>query len=263
LLNEEKGHGKDEKVNQQVGSKDNHEKFREGVKGCAGGEEGLHGNSIGCDYSCGHLLSFTAYIIEKRIEKRSVSSHCGRFDVAKFNIRSRRRILTPFSKLELLVGIGRVVKPLPSTSSNKYINVLEDKGCLHLTKLLKIVLDEIRILKLRKIVVVTIVMFNIPRLRHHPVKPVEKTPPERSNGKLKSVPTLLIWMALIISSMTGVVSNHGPSGESPGGQTNDSCKVDAKSHGEHSNEGAHVGPPNHFIQVAHIIVSLLLFESLS
>lgn len=61
-------------MEQQVGSNYNHEKFREGIKGCGGGEEGLDGNSIGCDYSCGHLLSFTACIIEKMIGIMKVSA---------------------------------------------------------------------------------------------------------------------------------------------------------------------------------------------
>ena len=106
-------------------------------------------------------------------------------------------------------------------------------------------------------------MFNIPGFGHHPIKPVSKTSPESSNGELESVPTLLTWMAFIVSSVTSVVSNHGPSGEGPGGKTNNGNEVNAESHGQHSNGSAEVGPSNDFIEVADIIVSLFLFKSFS
>ena len=216
-------------MEEKVRSNDHHDELREGVERCLIEEKCLDGDSIGCNDSSRDFFPFT----------------------------------TPFGKLEFLVSIGGIVEPLPGTGSNEYIEVLEEEGCLHIPEFGQVIFNKIRILEFGKVVMMTIVMFHIPSFWHHPIKPISEPTPERSNGELESMPAFLIGVHPIISTVTGMVGDHGPSGEGPGGQGNNGDKVDAHSHGKHSHGGTHVGPSDDFIEVADIIFSLLLFESFS
>ena len=124
--------------------------------------------------------------------------------------------LTPFCELKLLVGVGRVIKPLPGACSNEHINVFENQRDLHVAKLLEVVLYKIGVLKLRKVVMMTVIMLHVPGLGHHPVEPVIESAPEGTDCELEPMPAFFIGMALVITSMARVMSDHGPSGEGPG-----------------------------------------------
>lgn len=70
-------------------------------------------------------------------------------------------------------------------------------------------------------------------------------------------------MAAIVSTVAGVMGDHGPPGESPRGQGEDGDEVDAQSHGQQTNGGTGVGPADHLVEMADVGLSLLLLELLA
>lgn len=75
------------------------------------------------------------------------------------------------SKLELLVGVGGVVGPLPSEDVDEDNKVLDGERDVQDADVLEVVLDEVRVVELREAVVVAVVVLNVPSLWHHPVEP--------------------------------------------------------------------------------------------
>ena len=63
--------------------------------------------------------------------------------------------------------------------------------------------------------------------------------------------------------MAGVMGDHGPTGEGPGGQGEDGDEVDAQSHGQHANGGAGVRPADHLVQMTDVGLTLLLLKLLT
>mmetsp|Transcript_21555 Transcript_21555/g.27201 ORF Transcript_21555/g.27201 Transcript_21555/m.27201 type:complete len:119 (-) Transcript_21555:113-469(-) len=109
----------------------------------------------------------------------------------------------------------------------------------------------------------TIVVFYVPGLWHHPIKPVRDTAPEGSNGELKSVPSALIWVALVVPTMASVMGNHGPSGKGPCGEGHNTDEVYTETHGEKTNRCTEVRPSYNFVQMTYIVFSLLLLQFFS
>jgi hypothetical protein len=110
---------------------------------------------------------------------------------------------------------------------------------------------------------VTIVVFHIPSLGHHPIEPITQAVPQPPNGEFESIPPVLVGMALVVATMAGVVRNHGPSGEGKGGQGNDREESHSESHGEHSDGSAEVGPEDHLVEVADVCIALIFLEFFS
>ena len=67
-------------------------------------------------------------------------------------------------------------------------------------------------------------------------------------------------MAAVVSSVAGVVGDHGPPSEGPGGQGEDGDEVHAQSHGQKADGRAGVGPADHLVEMTDVGVSLLLLE---
>jgi hypothetical protein len=109
----------------------------------------------------------------------------------------------------------------------------------------------------------TVVVFHIPSLGHHPIKPITHAPPGTTHSELEPIPTTLVGVAFIIPTMTSVVCNHCPSGEGKGRQRHNGDDANTKSHGEQSNQSAHVTPHDHFVEVTNVSVALVLFEFIS
>jgi len=107
---------------------------------------------------------------------------------------------------------------------------------------------------------VTIVMFHVPSLGHHPVEPITQAVPQPPDGEFESIPPVLVGMALIVATMAGVMRNHGPSGEGEGGEGKDGEESHSESHGEHSDDSADVGPEDHFVEVADVCIALVSLE---
>lgn len=78
---------------------------------------------------------------------------------------------------------------------------------------------------------VTVVVLHVPSLWHHPVEPVTQAVPERTDGKLETIPTLLVRVALIVAAVTGVVGNHRPTGKRPQRKEERRDKVGGSPHG--------------------------------
>ena len=91
-------------------------------------------------------------------------------------------------------------------------------------------------------------------------EPIANATPSAADGKLEAVPTSLVGVAAIVSTVAGVVGNHGPPGEGPGGQGKDRDEVHAQSHGQNANGRAGVGPADHLVEMADVGLSLLLLE---
>jgi len=95
-------------------------------------------------------------------------------------------------------------------------------------------------------------VFNIPCLRHHPIKPITQSVPEAINGEFESIPSFLVGVALVVSTVTRVVSNHGPSSEGEGGQGENGNNVHTEAHGEHADKTTGVGPHDHLLEMTDI-----------
>ena len=67
-------------------------------------------------------------------------------------------------------------------------------------------------------------------------------------------------MAAIVSTVAGVMSNHGPTGEGPRAESDDTNKVDAEAHGKDTNGSTGVGPANHLVEVTNVGIALLLLQ---
>ena len=67
-------------------------------------------------------------------------------------------------------------------------------------------------------------------------------------------------MDAVVSSVAGVVGDHGPPSEGPGGQGEDGDEVYAQPHGQKADGRAGVGPADHLVEMADVGVSLLLLE---
>jgi len=109
----------------------------------------------------------------------------------------------------------------------------------------------------------TVVVFHIPSLGHHPIEPITHALPGPTNGELEPIPTTLIGVAFIIPPMASVVGNHCPPGKGKGRQGRDRDDTHTKSHGEHSDQSAHVTPHDHFVEMTYVSVALVLFEFIS
>jgi hypothetical protein len=109
----------------------------------------------------------------------------------------------------------------------------------------------------------TVVMFDIPRLGHHPIEPIAHTLPSSTNGELEPIPTTLVGVAFIIPPMTSVVRNHCPPGKGKCRQRHNGDDANTESHGKHSHQSAHVTPHDHFLEVSNVSVALVLFEFIS
>jgi hypothetical protein len=110
---------------------------------------------------------------------------------------------------------------------------------------------------------VTIVVFHIPSLGHHPIEPITHTVPRSTDSKLEPIPTTLVGVAFIIAPMTSVVRNHCPPCEGKSRQGHDGYDTNAKPHGKQTHQAAHVTPHDHFVQMTYISVALVLFEFIS
>jgi hypothetical protein len=109
----------------------------------------------------------------------------------------------------------------------------------------------------------TVVVFHIPSLGHHPIEPIAHALPGSTNSELEPIPTALVGVAFIIPPMTSVVRNHCPPGEGESRQRHDGDDTHTKSHGKQPHQSAHVTPHDHFVKVTHISVALVLFEFIS
>jgi len=110
---------------------------------------------------------------------------------------------------------------------------------------------------------VAIVMFHVPSLWHHPIEPITHAVPQSTHCEFESIPPVLVGMALVIAAMTGVMRNHGPSGEGEGGQRNNGKESHSESHSEHSDGSADVGPEDHFVEMADVCISLVSVQLFS
>ena len=63
-------------------------------------------------------------------------------------------------------------------------------------------------------------------------EPIADATPGAADGKLEAVPPSLVWVAAIVSAVAGVMGDHGPPGEGPGGQGEDGDEVGAQTHGQ-------------------------------
>lgn len=217
------GQWQEEKVNDQVGSKDHAKELRGGIKGIVTLQDGSNGDGVG------------------RVHVR----------------RQRLALLTPLREFEFLVRVGGVVEPLPRGHGESHNEVLGGEGNRSLTQIHEVILDKVGIVNLGKLVVMTVVVFDVPRFGHHPIEPIAEAIPERSNSELEAVPTFLVGVDAIVASVTHVVRNHGPARESPGRERHDGNGIDDVSHGEESNGRTQIAPTHHLVQVLHVGVALL------
>jgi hypothetical protein len=109
----------------------------------------------------------------------------------------------------------------------------------------------------------TVVVFHIPSLGHHPIEPITHTLPGSTDCKLEPIPTTLVGVAFIIPPMTSVVGNHCPPGKGKGRQGHDGDGTHTKSHSKQPHKSTHVTPHDHFVQMTHVSVTLVLFEFIS
>ena len=135
LTDEEEGQGKEEEVDDEVGGGNDGEELPERVEGGTGGEESLDSDGpLGVDVG-GNLLALTAEA----------------------------------GQLELLVGVGGVVEPLPGEHVEEDDGILGSHGNVHVAQVNQVLLNKIGIIQLREAVVMTVVVLHIPCLGHHPV----------------------------------------------------------------------------------------------
>ena len=135
LTNEEEGQRQEEEVDDEVWGGNDGEELPERVERGSGGEESLDGDSpLGVDVG-GDLLALTAET----------------------------------GQLELLVGVGGVVEPLPGEHVEEDDGILGSHGDVHVAQVNQVLLNKIGIIQLREAVVMTVVVLHIPCLGHHPV----------------------------------------------------------------------------------------------
>ena len=72
-------------------------------------------------------------------------------------------------QLELLVGVGGVVEPLPGKHVKGDDGILGSHGDVHVAQVNQVLLNKIGIIQLRQAVVMTVVVLHVPCLGHHPV----------------------------------------------------------------------------------------------
>jgi len=229
LTNEQEGEGKKEEVDDSVGGSDDAEVLPQGVEGSSRGEESLDGDGpLGVE-TCGDLLALT----------------------------------TEAGELELLVGVGRVVEPLPGHHVEYDDHVLDEHGDVHVAQIDEVLLDEIGVVDLGEAVVVTVVVLDVPRLGHHPVEPVADTTPKGAYAELEAVPPALVGVDPVVSAMAGVVCDHGPACAGPCAEGKDGNNVHRETHGEKADCRAHVGPGDHFAEVVVVILALSPLKSVA
>ena len=122
-------------MDDEVGSGNDGEELPERIEGGAFGEEGLDGDGpLGMDVG-GDLLALAAEA----------------------------------GQLEFLVGVGGVVEPLPGQHVEQDDGILGEHWNVHVAQVDQVLLDKIGIVQLGKAVMMTVVVLDIPCLRHHPV----------------------------------------------------------------------------------------------
>ena len=94
-------------------------------------------------------------------------------------------------------------------------------------------------------------------------EPIADTTPCATERKLESIPPSFVGVAAIVSTVAGVVSNHGPTGEGPSAESDDAHEVNPQSHGEQTNGGTSIGPGNHLVEMTNVGIALLLLELVS
>mmetsp|Transcript_25621 Transcript_25621/g.71599 ORF Transcript_25621/g.71599 Transcript_25621/m.71599 type:complete len:375 (-) Transcript_25621:155-1279(-) len=176
----------------------------------------------------------------------------------------RLALAAHLGELELLVGVGGVVKPLPGGHQEDDVEVLEEVRSLLLAQGVHVVLHEIGVVDLAEVVVVTGVVLDVPGLGHHPVKPVIPAPPQGGQRELEARPAALaLRVALLVAAVAGVVGDHGPSGKDVQRDADDGKDVDGEAHGHEAEGRAHVGPHDHAVQVGHVLRPLRVLELLA
>mmetsp|Transcript_18665 Transcript_18665/g.32096 ORF Transcript_18665/g.32096 Transcript_18665/m.32096 type:complete len:274 (+) Transcript_18665:613-1434(+) len=225
----EKRQREEEEVNDEVRSKDNRKELPERVEGGSAEDERAHSDSIAGRDTLWNLLAS----------------------------------LSPSSKLQFLVRVGCVVEPLPGTDEERKRQPLDENRDRQVSQVNEVVLYKIGILEFAQAVMMPIVVLHVPRLGQHPIEPIAQAFPGSADGKFESVPTVLVGVALVVSTVAGVMSDHRPASEGECGQCDDRDGVDAESHGEHAHESAGVGPHDHFVQVFDVRGTLVLLELVS
>ena len=165
-------------------------------------------------------------------------------------------LAAPLSHFEFLVSVRCIVEPLPSGKDETNHQVLDKGRNIQSSQVSQVAFDQIRISILTQVVVVTIVVLNVPCFGEHPIKPVIESSPRGTNRKLESRPSVLVRMALFVTSVASVMSNHGPSGEGVQGQSHDSDGIHTEAHGQKSHSCETVRDKDHAVQMVHIIGSL-------
>ena len=80
-------------------------------------------------------------------------------------------------QLEFLASVGCAVDKLPTHCGKKSSQALEHQWNFGLVTNLQVLFCQVWIMSLTQVAVMMIVVFHIPCLGHHPVKPIVKTPP--------------------------------------------------------------------------------------
>ena len=220
---------KKEKVNQEVRSKDNAEELPCRVERIFSHDDCLNGDCVFRSDAFRKLLALAA--------------ESGEF--------------------ELFIGVGCVVEPFPRSRKEGNNSVLDKERGFHVPKEREVVLNKIRILSLGQVVVMAVVMLNVPRLRHHPVEPITQTPPERSDGKLESIPASFVGVTLVKSAVTRMVCDDCPSRKCPSRESDDGKNIDVMPHCHEANRGAYIAPHDDLVEMTHIFLTLFLLQPLA
>mmetsp|Transcript_102036 Transcript_102036/g.329129 ORF Transcript_102036/g.329129 Transcript_102036/m.329129 type:complete len:491 (-) Transcript_102036:152-1624(-) len=115
--------------------------------------------------------------------------------------------------LELLEGVGRVVRRLPCEHPEQHRRILHERGQRHRVKHRKVTLHEVRVRVFGEVVMVHLIVFNIPSSWEHPIQPIDEAPPPGAEDAALVVlrqHTRVLLMDLVVATVSDVVPDDDP-----------------------------------------------------
>mmetsp|Transcript_10563 Transcript_10563/g.30087 ORF Transcript_10563/g.30087 Transcript_10563/m.30087 type:complete len:268 (-) Transcript_10563:231-1034(-) len=113
-------------------------------------------------------------------------------------------------RLEVGKSVGGVVEPLPGGHEEAHHHILEQQRHLHCPDVRQVVDYQVRVCILVEMVVVEVIVFQVPCLGQHPVRPVAQATEEGPCGKVEPVPAPLGRAAILVPAVRHVVAHHSP-----------------------------------------------------
>mmetsp|Transcript_29802 Transcript_29802/g.91256 ORF Transcript_29802/g.91256 Transcript_29802/m.91256 type:complete len:464 (-) Transcript_29802:4-1395(-) len=192
-------------------------------------------------------------------------------DLGAVRIRKfRQALLAALRDLQVLVGIRRVVPPLPRRrQQQKHEELFHELGHLQFAKVDHVHLHQVGVLDFSQMIVVELVVLDVPGLDEHPVEPVDRSPVRGAHAELEA----RIRRALVEAAVAHVVANDGPPRHRPRRQQkgreerDDATRQSPETRRDRDQQTAQplarTAPPDDLLQVRGVRGALVLAELLA